>query len=124
MIENVKFCHNNSNKFVITQFNCRILLYDLYQVSKYKFIFNVYCVYLYFLFVLQKDPQNIIFNSKLITGLCCSLNNEFIVYIGEKNGELSKIHLINGKTDSIKKISSCNLTLMNINPKRFVFLLL
>jgi len=74
---------------------------------------------LYF-FVLQKDLQNIIFNNKLITGLCCSLNDEFIVYIGEENGELTKINVVNGKTDFIKKISYCNLTLMNINPIRFV----
>jgi len=78
---------------------------------------------LYF-FVLQKDLQNIIFNNKLITGLCCSLNDEFIVYIGEENGELTKINVVNGKTDFIKKISYCNLTLMNINPIRFVLFFL
>jgi len=68
---------------------------------------------------LQKDPQKIIFNQKQITRLCWSLENEFIVYVGEDNGELAKINLTSGKTDSIKKFTSCNITAMNINPKRF-----
>lgn len=40
------------------------------------------------------------------------------MYIGEENGELAKVNIINGKTDSIKKISSSNLTLLRINTKR------
>lgn len=68
---------------------------------------------------MQKDPQKIIFNRKLITRLCWSLENEFIVYVGEENGELAKINLTNGKTDSIKKFRFCDITAMNINPKRF-----
>lgn len=67
----------------------------------------------------QKDPQKIIFNQKLITRLCWSLENEFIVYIGEDNGELTKINLINEKTNSIKKFKSCDIIAMKINPKRF-----
>ncbi|XP_025200443.1 WD repeat-containing protein 34-like [Melanaphis sacchari] len=96
MIENIQFCHKNSTTFIITQFDCTILLYNVYQ----------------------KDPQKIIFNQKLITRLCWSLENEFIVYIAEDNGELTKINLTNGKTDSIKKFASCNIIAMKINPKR------
>ncbi|CAH1732934.1 unnamed protein product [Aphis gossypii] len=96
MIENIQFCHKNSTTFIITQFDCTILLYNVYQ----------------------KDPQKIIFNQKLITRLCWSLENEFIVYIGEDNGELTKINLINEKTDSIKKFKSCDIIAMKINPKR------
>ncbi|CAI6359488.1 unnamed protein product [Macrosiphum euphorbiae] len=96
MIENIQFCHKNSTTFIITQFDSTILLYNVYQ----------------------KDPQKIIFNRKLITRLCWSLENEFIVYVGEENGELAKINLTNGKTDSIKKFTFCDITAMNINPKR------
>lgn len=35
MIESVKFCHQNLNKFVVSQFDSTILIYDVYQVSKY-----------------------------------------------------------------------------------------
>uniref|UniRef100_A0A2S2PD56 Uncharacterized protein n=1 Tax=Schizaphis graminum TaxID=13262 RepID=A0A2S2PD56_SCHGA len=96
MIENIQFCHKNSTIFIITQFDCTILLYNVYQ----------------------KDPLKIIFNQKLITRLCWSLENEFIVYVGEENGELTKIYLTNGKTDSIKKFASCDIIAMKINPKR------
>jgi hypothetical protein len=41
------------------------------------------------------------------------------VYVGEENGELTKINLTNGKTDSIKKYASCDIIAMKINPKRF-----
>lgn len=34
MVENIKFGYKNSNKFVITQFDNTILLYDIHQVSK------------------------------------------------------------------------------------------
>lgn len=43
------------------------------------------------------------------------------MYVGEDRGELAKINLTNGKTDSIKKFTSCDITAMNINPKRFKF---
>jgi len=69
---------------------------------------------------LQRDPQNIFFNSKLITRLCWSLESEFILYIGEDNGKLAKINLLNMKTDSVKKITICNLTLISINPLRYI----
>lgn len=75
------------------------------------------CLHVYII-CLQKDPQKIIFNRKLITELCWSLSNDFIVYIGEENGELAKINLMNGRTDSIKKITSSNLTSLKINTKR------
>lgn len=35
MIESVQFCHQNLNKFVVSQFDCTILIYDVYQVSTY-----------------------------------------------------------------------------------------
>lgn len=70
--------------------------------------------------MLKMEPQKIIFNSKLITSLCWSLNNEFTIYVGEENGELATINLINGKTDSIIKITNCRLTLMRINPIRYL----
>jgi hypothetical protein len=35
MIENIQFCHKNTNKFIITQFDCTMLLYDVYQVSTF-----------------------------------------------------------------------------------------
>lgn len=48
MIENVKFCYKNSNKFIITQFDCTVLLYDIYQVSINICILNVYIhIYIY-----------------------------------------------------------------------------
>lgn len=34
IIENLKFCHTNSRKFVVTQFDCTVILYDVYQVSQ------------------------------------------------------------------------------------------
>uniref|UniRef100_A0A2S2Q774 WD repeat-containing protein 34 n=1 Tax=Sipha flava TaxID=143950 RepID=A0A2S2Q774_9HEMI len=98
MIENIQFCHKNTNKFIITQFDCTMLLYDVYQ----------------------KDPEKIIFNRRIITRLCWSLKDEFTVYIGEENGELAKVNLSNGKINSIKKINvTSSLISMNINP-RFV----
>lgn len=69
----------------------------------------------------QKNPQKIFFNRKLITKFCWSLDSEFILYVGEESGVLAKINLINEKTDSIKQFTTLNLTLMNINPIRFVF---
>lgn len=33
MIENVKICPINRNKFVTTQFDCTIILYDVYNVN-------------------------------------------------------------------------------------------
>lgn len=53
--------------------------------------------------------------------MCWSLIDEYIVYISEENGGLSKVNLINEKTLSIKKISSSNLVFMNINPIRLLF---
>lgn len=35
MIESVQFCLQNLNKFVVSQFDCTILIYEVYQVSKY-----------------------------------------------------------------------------------------
>ncbi|VVC32998.1 WD40/YVTN repeat-like-containing domain,WD40-repeat-containing domain,WD40 repeat [Cinara cedri] len=94
IIENVQFCHTNNNKFIVTQYDCKILLYDLHQ----------------------KDPIKIVFNRNIITSLCWNLKNDFIVYIGEETGELAKVNLVTGKTDTVKRIASCNLISMNINP--------
>lgn len=45
------------------------------------------------------------------------------MFIGEETGELSKVNLVTGKTDTIRKIDSCsNLTCININPMRFVLI--
>lgn len=38
MIENIQFCHKNSTTFIITQFDCTILLYNVYQVGKNKLL--------------------------------------------------------------------------------------
>jgi hypothetical protein len=47
MIENIQFCHKNSTIFIITQFDCTILLYNVYQVGKNKLlilnIFKIKC---------------------------------------------------------------------------------
>lgn len=86
------------------------------KLVKINYLTIIYCLNLIYS---QKDPQKIIFNQKLITRLCWSLESEYIVYVGEENGELAKINLTNGKTDSIKKFTSCDITAMIINPKRF-----
>lgn len=58
MIKNIKFCHKNSNKFVVTQFDCTILLYDLYQVSKFKFVLNILFVYYVFFFFTERSTKH------------------------------------------------------------------
>lgn len=40
------------------------------------------------------------------------------MYVSKDNGELTKINLINEKTDLIKKFKSCDIIAMKINPKR------
>lgn len=50
IIETIKFCHTNVDKFIITQYDSKILLYDIHQVSVYKFIICLFVSTFFFYF--------------------------------------------------------------------------